>query len=320
MTTCWSVRSPFTPAGSPTSVAAGVIRANLQLLLPFDRPRPLRRPLPTMGRGRMKKIKAMDPFSKTGGVYATDDRKFNAPPKKHKRKHRGSGGDDDDEPIRMGSLLMGRGRPGRPGGAPVSVPPAPSVGGGSRSGSAPAPAKRGRGSSAAPEGEEEGEAPRGRKASHTTAASGDILLSMLPGETFHAFTQRVAVATGEKLRSAAASKVKPMSAKRKEKLKEVREARKAKGADAVVRNAVKAIAAATGNAAALREAKIAGEVDDTTAEEVLKGADVVEFGERVEAPPLMEPKMLAYFDKLKKKSEAARAAGTTRGPQPSKAK
>lgn len=132
------------------------------------------------GRSRMKKIKAMDPFSKTGGVYASkDEARFNAPPKRSKRR---KGREDDDAPMRVGSLLMmpkgGVFSSGLKGGLDKSVEPS----------------KRFKPAAAGNPVDVEPELPP-----VVPAPAAKPLLRMLPGETFQQFAQRVNTATREEL-------------------------------------------------------------------------------------------------------------------------
>ena len=263
-----------------------------------------------MGRLKYKKVKSFDPFSKSHGVVASDSSKFNDPPKKKRRER------DDDSPVRTGSLLV-MAKHGGP--KAFKKPFGLDTGERSRKESE-APMKRAKGGAG---GEEEAGVAAavgdGVPRRATAAAVPEPkqqraqLLTMLPGETFQQFAQRVNEDTHAKLNSNNAAKVKGLSLVRKAKMKGVKENRKAKNADTRAATAAKAVIVASGNTAAIKAMKEDG-VDPDAVEEVLKRTDVVAFGERVEAPPMMSDKMKAYFDKLKSKSEAASKARDASGP------
>ncbi len=264
------------------------------------------------GRSRKNKIKAMDPFSKTGGLYVTDDRKFNAPPKPAKGKRRREGGGDDDF-VRAGSLLL------RTSG--VASPPAKRPHASSASITAPqSPSGLGVTRPGAPGNPGLGAPTSGGtvvRVAPPPLAAAVVKLKRLPGESLQQFNHRVNAAAHERLQSANAAKVKGLSLRKKAKLAEGRAAKRAKQAEQAALIASKSLITSSGNAAAIKGLRSSG-VDEDLVEDVLKGTDVVAFGERVEAPPTMPPKMAAYFDKLKRKSEAFAAARQAAGQQPGK--
>lgn len=257
-----------------------------------------------MGRGRRNKIKAFDPFSKTNGVVPTDDRKYNAPPKsKKKRKH-----DDNDweAPKRIGQLLLVP-KPGQA--AQAGMPSRPKPSKDFEKGGESAPMKRRRAEdsvNSSDVGAGGGPGASSQTAAGSSRPSKPPMLSMLPGETFSRFAQRVNAATRAKLNTDAA-KVKGISEQRKAKLASVKQAIKVKRTAAAALSTAKTLVVSSGNAAAIKEMRAKG-VDDELVAEVVKRTDTVGFGERVEAPPVMSSKMLAYFDKLKRKSHASAAA------------
>jgi hypothetical protein len=143
---------------------------------------------------------------------------------------------------------------------------------------------------------------------------------MLPGESFHSFSQRVNALARERLALQGPKMTHP-SAKRKDFYDKKKQHKRDKGAAAEAMRAAKAALMSSGNPTAIKRARTGG-LDLDEAVEVAKRTDVVEFGERVEAPPTLPS--VVFLNKMKARWEhkaalekgvvAARAAaGSGRG-------